>query len=95
MLRKFPTFFALKLKEKLPLKFKKWYYIGMKKVIAIKKFQEKFDVNHILANSFISQLNQKTFSDEDLNKIFNKYKEAKARPLVKWVGGKKATFKTI
>ena len=55
----------------------------MKKAIAIKKFQEKFDVNHILANSLISQLNQKIFSTEDLENLFDRYKEAKARPFVK------------
>jgi len=55
----------------------------MKKNIAIKKFQEKYDLNHILANSLISELNKKIFSNEDLEKVFEKYQEAKARPFVK------------
>jgi len=61
----------------------------MKKEIAIKKFQEKYDLNHILSSSIISQLTKKDFSDSDLEKIFNKYKEAKAKPFIKWVGGKR------
>ena len=65
----------------------------MKKTVAIKKFQEKYDLNHILSNSLISSLKQKNFSEEDLERVFNKYKEAKARLFVKWVGGKRQLLK--
>ncbi len=65
----------------------------MNKTTAVRKISSKFGINHILAFSLIYSSRKQKFSDEDLEKIFQKYQESKAKPFVKWVGGKRQLLK--
>ena len=65
----------------------------MLKSVAVNFLVLKYPVNYILATSILSNYNKKTFSEEDLREIFNKHKEEKAKPFVKWVGGKRQLLK--
>ena len=65
----------------------------MLKSFAVNFLVSKYPVNYILATSILSNYNKKTFSEEDLDEIFNRYKEEKAKPFVKWVGGKRQLLK--
>lgn len=69
------------------------YNYFMSQKIEVKYFQKKYGINHILANSLLSKKKQVNYSDKDLEKIYQKHKEAKAKPFVKWVGGKRQLLK--
>lgn len=65
----------------------------MLKTVAIKSLVTDYSLNHILANSLLSSFGKAVVTDEDLRDVVENHKNIKARPFVKWVGGKRQLLK--
>lgn len=65
----------------------------MTKNTAINFLTSKYLLNHILASSLLACFTKKTFTKVELKKIVEKHKDNKAKPFVKWIGGKRQLLK--
>lgn len=65
----------------------------MLKTKAVFFLKTNYSLNYILANSILSNSKKVIFTDQDLKEIFERYRKEKAKPFVKWVGGKRQLLK--
>ncbi len=65
----------------------------MTKNTALQFLVNNYSFNHILANSILLTFGKENITKEDLPKIVKQYQKNKAKPFVKWVGGKRQLLK--
>ena len=65
----------------------------MIKSVAMQSLMIDYSLNRILADSLLASLGKNCFTKIELKEIVESHKEAKAKPFVKWVGGKRQLLK--